>query len=314
MKNIHILPTEKPSKLRVHECGQLFLSINFIYGINDKNKKHIYITCDEEIKEGDWVINLNSPYSHKEICRIDNELELERYAKKTSNNCKKIILTTNQYLIEDGVQAIDDEFLEWFVKNPSCEEVEVDRDEREVGNHLGGVVTEYGDYKTIIPKEEPEQDLEKEMFDLEQELDIPSNLRWHNSKPKQETLEEAKQEGYICPHTKLQCDDECCVSASDCHIKTTIGIISEPKQETLEELKKRFANDKSNKDINLDYQDGIFYGIEIGAKWQQEQDKNKYSEEEVVKFGQWLSEFNNLDNESEYVIKELLRTFKNNKI
>jgi hypothetical protein len=39
-------------------------------------------------------------------------------------------------------------------------------------------------------KEEPKQDLEKEMFELEQELDIPSHLRWHNSKPKQETLEE----------------------------------------------------------------------------------------------------------------------------
>jgi hypothetical protein len=37
----------------------------------------------------------------------------------------------------------------------------------------------------------PKQDLEKEMFDLEQELDIPSSMRWHNSKPKQETLEEA---------------------------------------------------------------------------------------------------------------------------
>jgi hypothetical protein len=36
-----------------------------------------------------------------------------------------------------------------------------------------------------------------------------------------------------------------------------------------------------------------------------------YSEEEVIKFGQWLSEFNNLDNESEYVIKELLEQFKN---
>ena len=37
----------------------------------------------------------------------------------------KVILTTNKLLIKDGVQAIDDEFLEWFVKNPSCEEVEV---------------------------------------------------------------------------------------------------------------------------------------------------------------------------------------------
>ena len=32
---------------------------------------------------------------------------------------------------------------------------------------------------------EPKQDLEKEMFQLEQELDIPSSMRWHNSKPKQ---------------------------------------------------------------------------------------------------------------------------------
>ena len=42
-----------------------------------------------------------------------------------NNKCKKIILTTDPDLIKDGVQAIDDEFLEWFVKNPSCESVEV---------------------------------------------------------------------------------------------------------------------------------------------------------------------------------------------
>ena len=38
---------------------------------------------------------------------------------------------------------------------------------------------------------EPKQELEKELFELEQELDIPSSMRWHNSKPNQETLEEA---------------------------------------------------------------------------------------------------------------------------
>lgn len=41
----------------------------------------------------------------------------------------------------------------------------------------------------IITQEEPKLDLEKEMFELEQELDIPSHLRWHNSKPKQEILQ-----------------------------------------------------------------------------------------------------------------------------
>jgi ABC-type phosphate/phosphonate transport system substrate-binding protein len=50
----------------------------------------------------------------------------------------------------------------------------------------------------------------------------------------QETLEE----GYICPHTKKQCDDECCVSAQNCHIKTSIGVLEETKQETFEDAVK----------------------------------------------------------------------------
>lgn len=51
---------------------------------------------------------------------------------------------------------------------------------------------------------------------------------------KKETL------GYICPQTKKQCDDECCVSAEDCHIEASFGIVydcEQPKQETLEEAK-----------------------------------------------------------------------------
>ena len=35
--------------------------------------------------------------------------------------------------------------------------------------------------------------LEKEIFEMEEELGVPSHLRWHNSKPKQETLEEVSE-------------------------------------------------------------------------------------------------------------------------
>jgi hypothetical protein len=72
---------------------------------------------------------------------------------------KKIILTTDQDLIKDGVQAIDVEFLEWFVKNPSCESVKVE------GHIYKG--QDETEYKIIIPKEEPKQRLEKysERFD-----------------------------------------------------------------------------------------------------------------------------------------------------
>jgi hypothetical protein len=101
MKNIHVLPTNKPSLL--HFDSKLFLSPNYQDSktINSiVEGRNIYITSDEEVKKGDWLVKIH----------FKN---------------KKTILTTDQDLIKDGVQAIDDEFLEWFVKNPSCERVEV---------------------------------------------------------------------------------------------------------------------------------------------------------------------------------------------
>ena len=112
MKNIHVLPTEKPSRLYYWE-DKLVLGNLATTPIN----RNIYITNDEDIKEGvdQWYIDkvLNEPYNSGGA----------QYSSKQD----VIILTTDQDLIKDGVQAIDDEFLEWFVKNPSCEEVEVVR-------------------------------------------------------------------------------------------------------------------------------------------------------------------------------------------
>jgi len=110
----------------------------------------------------------------------------------------KVILTTNKLLIKDGVQAIDDEFLEWFVKNPSCEEVEVvdnlkyfNVDElRE--RHLKGLPHLYSEkigYKIIIQKEEPKQELPK--LGTKEFNDLAS--AYFGGKPKQETLEEAAE-------------------------------------------------------------------------------------------------------------------------
>ena len=73
----------------------------------------IYITSDEAIKQGDWCI-----YNTGEI--------IQYLVKLNADNLKKIILTTDQDLIADGVQKIDDDFLNWFVKNPFCEMVEVE--------------------------------------------------------------------------------------------------------------------------------------------------------------------------------------------
>jgi hypothetical protein len=110
MKHIHVLPTDKPSRL-FKSFGKLNIGDYITKRENlQVTNQHIYITSDEEIKEGDWI-------KWGEAIYKANKTYIPPF--------KKIILTTDQDLIKDGVQAIDDEFLEWFVKNPSCEYVEV---------------------------------------------------------------------------------------------------------------------------------------------------------------------------------------------
>jgi hypothetical protein len=289
---------------------------------------------------------------------------------------KKIILTTDETLIKDGVQEIDKEFLEWLDKNPSCEFVEIDLQHQyhsskqfyDNADFVNCTKEQYNSikkgiptcplrilYKIIIPKEElksfsdfadkffgsntkeelklinncpkcgldlverkyskpvctridcggiilsnetlkefaakkqeePKQDLEKEMFELEQELDIPSHLRWHNSKPKQETfntkrgLKEVKLKDFKnCENYKeIGCIKDIC----DCYTLIT---------ETLEEAAENYANKKG--DIpTTELEDAIFkQGFIDGAKWQQEK---MYSEEDVIdlliKMNSWLTIF-----------------------
>lgn len=124
MRNIHLLPTDNPSKL--------FEILQFNYVFDNQNKyseeykkihkyknKHIYITSDEQIKEEDWVL-----YDKKYIRKTDKTFNKQGMDWNVLNT-DKIILTTDEDLIKDGVRTIDGEFLKWFVQNPSCEHVEV---------------------------------------------------------------------------------------------------------------------------------------------------------------------------------------------
>ena len=144
--NIHAIPTDKPSRLCYNEDKNKFtLKHALPEGTNAWRTQHIYITSDEEITDGDWAL-LNYPKGieiKKMISNISfqNSKCINSEIKNDNCNHKKIIITTDPELIKDGVQAIDDEFLQWFVKNSSCERIKVLRCPIE------------GLY-TIIPKEE----------------------------------------------------------------------------------------------------------------------------------------------------------------
>lgn len=188
MKNIHVLPTDKPSRIYLIKSNNKLgitsnnpeFTENFASGTQNQ---HIYITNDEEIKVGDFF------YSVRGVI----EKAIINYPK--GEHFGKLILTTDQNLIKYGVQAIDDEFLEWFVKNPTCEEVEIGRTNQLIDNYAdkGGYRWEVK-YHIYIQKEVPKREFVNNTL-----FSNPISFELNNEvleEPKQETLEEAAEKWF----------------------------------------------------------------------------------------------------------------------
>jgi len=174
MKNIYILPTNKPSKLHLwtDEIGTRLELCELEYS-HTRNTQHIYITNDEEIKEGDWIAYPN----------LKNWVPVKYLGGDLVGVEKKIILTSDQDLISDGVQAIDDTFIEWFVKNPSCERVEVKKEmympfDGKVPFELSldETLNTRPYYKINIAKEESKQETLEQAAKKYKSLKLPDDL------------------------------------------------------------------------------------------------------------------------------------------
>ena len=149
MKNLHLLSTDKPSRLCLSNNSILTIIEEANYTFSHIQSVNIYITNNEEIRAGHWF--------WKPDMNMVFKAEYTPY-----KGCKKIILTTDPQLIADGVQAIDEDFLEWFVKNPSFERVEV---------IFLGAFNKVDSYKLIIPsKEEKQETLEEAADNYSKEL------------------------------------------------------------------------------------------------------------------------------------------------
>lgn len=174
-KNLHMVPTEKPTGI-FKSGDSLLFSIR--YKVRTTHERfHIYITNDDEIKEGEWFIFYSKILGWPTIVYKHLGLDTHNFIKVYEDmsvdftDCKKIILTTDPDLIKAGVQSIDDEFLEWFVRNPECEEVEIEQKDNWYIHTGSGKYWEdepvrmkrilnLGDYeyKIIIPRGEPKQE------------------------------------------------------------------------------------------------------------------------------------------------------------
>ena len=179
-KNLYLIPTDKPPikgdlllrhlwKGKPNECISwwryndtstygsvvVYTTLNgsFMDSPSSFKTQHIYITNSEEIKEGDFVYSTNEDYN---IQKVPSKKSVKAY--RDCGHYKKIILTTDVDLIAGGVQGIKDSFLEWFINNPSCEQVETKLINFEVDMELGDSCIEYGSYyEIIIPNDESKQ-------------------------------------------------------------------------------------------------------------------------------------------------------------
>jgi hypothetical protein len=196
MKNIHLLPTDNYKTdynlqsgevIQVVRLGQLILSSETNELRINKNPswssscdtdvlvpQHIYITNDEEIKEGDWISYPN----------LKNWVPVKYLGGDLVGVEKKIILTTDGDLIKDGVQAINDDFLQWFVKNPSCERVEVKKEmympfDGKIAFELSldETLNTRPYYKINIPKEESKQETLEEVMESYLDSPLPHSYR-----------------------------------------------------------------------------------------------------------------------------------------
>jgi hypothetical protein len=240
MKNLFILPTPNPSRLQLQMDGTYHIENG--QSIALRSYQNIYIISDEKTKEKDWCLH-----------QLQHEYNLTRAYEDNALLHYKIILTTDQDLIKDGVQAIDDNFLNWFVKNPSCEEVDV------VKNIIIDTlpIKNLFEYKIIIPKEElnpTTQVVREAMRIVSKEVRPPKVVR----------------EGLVKEELNLNCFD-CNKSLQDCTcMEDTINM----KQETLEEFIEREGYPEGHT------QDIWETGVRDGAAWQQER---LYSYDELRK-------------------------------
>ena len=248
MKNIYLLKTDKPSRLLVRndKPSILMLKEHSPFATNETHTyQNIYILSDEEIKDGDWCIDINSNQPFQ--CLRNQKDGVYEWKDGNSwarlhKNCKKIILTTDQDLIADGVQPIDDDFLEWFTKNTSCEEVKVYYDLFEFEKDSTSK-----NYKIIIPKTESK--FENSIENTINFMNIANSMFSKKEKPKQEMkIGDNTNFGIITDIKEYSvCFGKNSKGVDIWYKKSSVELKN--KQETLETANKIYPNERYNDEI-----------------------------------------------------------------
>lgn len=128
--------------------------------------QYLYVTSQDPYSAGDWVKNVTieaEPPFKLDVHGI-------RYTQLAPCKFEKVVLTTDEYLIQDGISSVEEEFLNWFCEkaNDSGKAIDIVEVKKNYLSNNGEwkevlmpseweADTKVG-YKIVIPNEEPKQD------------------------------------------------------------------------------------------------------------------------------------------------------------
>jgi hypothetical protein len=272
-KNIWLLPTKNPSRLWINNITDKIELSDYSDVLGALN---IYITSSEKPKEGEYGLGFAEGTQSSFVFKHEG-FNIDKL-NTLCENTQKIIITSDEKLIANGVQRIEEKFLHWFVQNSSCDYVEVKKVE-----HLTNMP-----YRTILPQEETKQDLEKEMFELEQELDIPSYLKFHNSKKEPNFYEKLKEYFENTPREKVLEDWK--KSANLDNVGPIVDeFLKNSDEERLKDAAENYFKEKELLGYTYEVRDGFIDGVKSDIardywyeKFKNEQEKKMYTNEEIL--------------------------------
>ncbi|MFA7307617.1 MAG: hypothetical protein WC026_13195 [Hyphomicrobium sp.] len=299
---LHLIKTLNPSNLIIEDnefdkdFGRLLFSEDCGIKFFDEHKnhrrtnKHFLIIADNlERKKSDWnkgdffrcgsvIVELDYLVgSEEDYCLYGND-DIERF----SFNAKKIIasnskeITPNSLINKEDIVIITD----YYNTHEKLPEIDLETFEEE--EHIGGSGhTAYPTFTTKIKVNDnnvvinwKKDKTEEEMYELEQQLDIPHKDRFYNSKPDIKTIERLVKRGEM---RRLKNDiDEICDAA--------VEYTSNHKDFSAEGFS--------------EYMNGIINGFSEGAEWMK---KKTHANEEVISI---------LYKHTEYIISEYVMTGK----
>lgn len=125
LKRCEIVALEATGYRNYCEIGKCFITNKWVYNSNlPFADYHLYILSDDEVTAGFWVLNTE----------LDNTLIKSTAITNKGTSWQKVIATTDEKLIQDGVAKIPDSFLKEFCEANGMNVVEIEYQHQHIYN------------------------------------------------------------------------------------------------------------------------------------------------------------------------------------